>query len=611
MPGRWVNDLAPFQVEPMDACADPHVREVTLDWCAQAGKSSGVLGNAIGYHVHYRPSSMIYMAPNKDDVEDFVKEKLEPIIDETPVLRALIGTRRGSPRSSTIRHKQFPGGFWLGVGSNSPRGLRGRSAPIIIEDECDAYVPTDEGDPSELLWRRARTFPNKRRIRATTPTVKGRSRGEAAYLRSDRRRWWVACPHCGAQDTYRWANFRIGRDADGEKMAAGSCMVCETCQSDIHDRHKRGMNAGGRWIAERPFRGHAGFHLPAMALPWITFEELAENFLRAEAEGDLQTWVNTDLAETWDEGGAAVEPDALRARLEDYGAQAPDGVLMVAAGGDTQDDRIEVSRWGYGLGGESWLIDHTILYGDPAELLEARVDTRLDQVLLAPIQRSDGVTLACAGSCIDAQGHYYEEVLAYTRKRERRKRCPVAAIRGGKEWTAPLWPMRAAKSSKKRALRGNVFTIGVAVGKRAFFQRVARHLPEGAAGASGYVHLPQAWRTPLGDFVEMDEEFLAQLVSERERMQRRRGQVSRWFDEVHPRHEALDCRIYADAAVAWRAPDWRALERTRTAQAEAVREQATEAEEQAAQEMPAPAARGSDRGVRRPGRRRGGWVTRY
>lgn len=562
VPGRWRNDFAPFQVEPMDCIGDRKVREVTLIWAAQSGKSSGVLGNAIGYFIHWKPSAMIYMAPNEIDVQDFSKEKLEPIIDETPVLRALVGTRRGSARSSTIRHKQFPGGFWLGAGSNSPRALRGRSGPIIIEDEADAYVPTDEGDPSELLWRRARSFPNKKRIRATTPTIKGKSRGEEAYLRSDRRRWFVPCPHCGELDYFKWSRFKIGRDEDGEKIAHGSHMVCDTCGGEIHDRHKRAMNAGGRWIAERPFRGHAGFHLPAMALPWVTFEDLAENFLNAEANGDLQTWINTDLAETWDGGGESIDKEGLKARLEDYAAPVPVGVLLATAGVDTQDDRLEVTRWGYGLSGESWLIDHRVIHGNPAELFEARVDKRLEDWLLEPIVREDGLRFHLTAVCVDAQGHFYEEALAFSKRRERRAKVPVAAIRGGHEWSAPLWPLRAAKSSKKHAFRGNVYTLGVATGKRAFFARLARVKPEGAAGATGFVHLPRSFVID-GEEYRVDDELLAQLASERERSKRNRGVISRWFEELHPRHEALDCRIYADAALAWRNPNWREVAKNR------------------------------------------------
>ena len=612
--GKWDNARAPFQVEPMDCCGDRVTREVTLLWAAQSGKSSGIFGNSIGYHIHYRPASMIYMAPNQDDVEDFSKEKLEPLIDETPVLAELVGKRRGSSRSSTIRHKQFPAGFWLGVGSNSPRGLRGRSAPNIYEDECDAYEPTDEGDPSELLWRRARSFPNKKRIRATTPTIKGKSRGEASFLRSDRRRWFVPCPHCEHLDAFRWSNFKIARDENDEKIADGSHMVCESCDEKIYDRHKRLMNAGGRWVAERPFRGHAGFHLPAMALPWVTFAELAENFLNAEADGDLQTWVNTDLAETWEAGAEAIDPDKLAARLEDYGGQAPEGVLLAAAGVDTQDDRLEVSRWGYGLSGESWLLDHHVLYGDPAELLEARGDKRLERLLFEPIDREDGLRFQLAAVCIDAQGHFYEEVLAFCKKRERRKRVPVAAIRGGKDWNAPLWPLRAAKSSKKHALRGNVFTLGVSSGKRTFFARLARAKPEGAAGGTGYVHLPTSWEID-DETIQLDDEFLAQLVSERERAKRRRGGVSRYFEDTHARHEALDCRIYADAAVAWRLPNWREIEKQRRRQLEKLKKgEASEeieaaAEEKSAKKTTNPITRKSRR--RSKGRRRGGFVTNW
>ena len=63
--------------------------------------------------------------------------------------------------------------------------------------------------------------------------------------------------------------------------------------------------------------------------------------------------------------GDTVEETALLARREEYAAEAPAGVLVLTAGVDVQDDRLEVEVVGWGMGEESWAIDYRVLWGDP------------------------------------------------------------------------------------------------------------------------------------------------------------------------------------------------------------------------------------------------------
>jgi phage terminase large subunit GpA-like protein len=68
----------------------------------------------------------------------------------------------------------------------------------------------------------------------------------------------------------------------------------------------------------------------------------------------LKAFVNTRLAETWEEDYAAsVNADGLMAKRMAYEpATCPDGVVLLTAGVDVQDNRLAVSVWGWGEGGD-------------------------------------------------------------------------------------------------------------------------------------------------------------------------------------------------------------------------------------------------------------------
>jgi phage terminase large subunit GpA-like protein len=79
------------------------------------------------------------------------------------------------------------------------------------------------------------------------------------------------------------------------------------------------MLRGGEWRATAPSNGRtAGFHLSGLYSPlgWCSWEQLVDDFLRAKGDAPaLKSFVNTRLAETWEEDYAAkVSADGLMAR---------------------------------------------------------------------------------------------------------------------------------------------------------------------------------------------------------------------------------------------------------------------------------------------------------
>ena len=78
--------------------------------------------------------------------------------------------------------------------------------------------------------------------------------------------------------------------------------------------------------------------------------------LAAVCFGPAPWQVNTFLGESWEDAGEQVDDYAIANRRETYGSQVPAGVVVLTAGVDVQDDRLEVEVLGHGRDEESWSI---------------------------------------------------------------------------------------------------------------------------------------------------------------------------------------------------------------------------------------------------------------
>ena len=195
--GRWVTESAPYQREPMDACSDALVEDVVFMWSAQTGKTQSLL-NVLGYYIHQDPAPILMLQPTIEMAQTVSKDRFAPMLRDTPVLRGKVKDPRARDAGNTISHKTFAGGHVTFAGANSPASLASRPIRILLCDEVDRYPPSagTEGDPVSLARKRTTTFWNRKRIYTSTPTLKGSSRIEALYEASDRRKFWVPCPHC-------------------------------------------------------------------------------------------------------------------------------------------------------------------------------------------------------------------------------------------------------------------------------------------------------------------------------------------------------------------------------------------------------------------------------
>lgn len=535
-PGRWKTAKAPYQKEIMDAITDITIKKVVIMSAAQVGKTDAMVLNPIGYYVHYDPSPIMVIQPTIDMAEKFSKEKLSPMLRDTPVLADRINEKSRNS-GNTIMQKIFPGGFITIAGANSPTGLRSHTIRILLADEIDAYPASagKEGDPLLLASKRQTTFWNKKQVDISTPTVKGVSRIEVEYENSSRGEWNTPCPCCGELQPLVWSNVVFDKEDLSEIKYA--CSKCGVISSEAEWKEHF---TEGTFVHEDPENPVRGFHLNTLASTLTTWQEVVEKFLIANAEmkkGNVElmkVWTNTEMGQTWEEDGETVEDDELMKRREKYNCEVPEEVLYLTAGVDTQDDRFEIEVVGWGPEYESWGIKYAVIYGDTSNM-EDQCWKDLDTFLQQSWKKADETQLKLSCTCIDSGGHRSNQVYKFCKARFNRR---VFAIKGSND-SAAAYIQKPTKSNREGAY---LFTLGVDTGKSLLMDRLKLE-DEGP----GFCHFPKE------DGRGYDEKYFKGLTSEKKVMRYKMGRPYFAWDlkdkGQHKRNEALDCRNYATAAI--------------------------------------------------------------
>lgn len=564
-PGRWRTSRTPYLKAIMD-CLSPSspIERVVFMKAAQLGATE-MGSNWIGYVIHHAPGPMMAVWPTVEMAKRNSKQRIDPLIEESPALLELIAPARSRDSGNTILAKEFRGGVLVMTGANSAVGLRSMPVRYLFLDEVDGY-PLDvegEGDAISLAEARTRTFARRKIFLVSTPTISGASAIEREYEASDQRRYFVPCPHCSHRQWLRFDRLRWEK-ADPETAA----YLCESCDEPIAEHHKTWMLEHGEWRAMQPEHGArtAGFHLSSLYSPvgWRSWREIALAWEAAVSKetgsaSAIKTFKNTELGETWVEEGEAPDWQRLLERREDYPiGSLPLGALLLVGAADVQKDRIEASIWAFGRGKESWLIEHRVLMGDTAR---DAVWTALSKMLAERWRHVSGAEVPLARFAIDT-GYATQESYAFVRS----SRDPrIMAIKGVPRGAALIGTPTAVDLTVagKKLRRGiKVYAVAVGIAKLELYNNLRKSPEVAEDGVSvrypgGYVHLPK-----------VDAEYLQQLCAEQLITRRNRnGFPIREWQKIRERNEALDCYVYARAAASAAGLDrfeerhWRELER--------------------------------------------------
>lgn len=521
-PGKWRTERTLYLKEIMDSVNDNDVETIVIMSSAQIGKSEVIL-NVIGYFIDYDPSPMLLLQPTETNAKDFSKDRIATMIRDTPALRDKVSDDKSKDSNNTILHKIFPGGHLSLVGANAPSGLASRPIRILMADEVDRYPATAgiEGDPLSLAEKRTKTFWNKKKIFVSTPSEKGISRIEKEFEESTKEEWCIPCPLCGKYQPYAWSQIKF----------SDVTMECKFCKERFSEFDwKKGK---GKWIAEYPDKKKKrGFHLNALASPWERWNSIIDDFKEAKKKGTetLKTWVNTTLGEAWeDQSGEGAEEDALIKRRKNYECEVPSPVLVLTAGVDVQDDRLELEVVGWAEEKESWGIQYKIFYGDPGQSV---VWNQLDEYLLKTFRYKDGEGLCVSCTCIDSGGHFTSEVYKFCKTREHRRVFAIKGVGG----TGKAFIGKASRNNRERVA---LFPLGVDTGKENIISRLKLEF-EGP----GYCHFP------IEQEKGYNEDFFKGLTSEKRVIRYEKGVPKvEWKVKSGVRNEPLDLRNYATAAL--------------------------------------------------------------
>ncbi|GLK67038.1 phage terminase large subunit family protein [Hansschlegelia plantiphila] len=514
-PGRM--RLWPHQVEIARSMGARDVERVSILKSARIGYTQlGVA--ALGNFVANDPGPILVVLPAEQDCRDLMVGNVEPTFAESPALRAALSSTASD--RDTLFSRRFPGGSLKLVSARAPRNLRGHTARVLFLDEVDAFEVDvrGEGDPVALAERRTTTFSNRKIIMGSTPVHEQTSRIVRAYERSDRRVYECACPACGERHELRWKDIRWPDDAPGRAFWS-----CPGCGGVVEDADKATFVSGGRW---RPtashVKGHHGYRVSALVslLPNASWGRLAGEFLEAKKSPQtLQTFVNTVLGEAWRDDGEELDEGALAGRAEGFGLdELPPEVLVVTAGVDVQDDRIEITTVGWTKDGAALALGHGVVWGSP---LDEETWREVDDHLRRTWKHPNGGLLRVDAAIVDSgSGGHTDAVYAFCRPRTSRR---VFAGKGVPGFARPM-----AEVSKARALRL------VLVGVDAIKSQIVNRLQSG---------------TSIRFSAGLSATWFEQLASEKRVVRYTRGQPFRAFERIPGRRsEALDCLVYAFAA---------------------------------------------------------------
>jgi phage terminase large subunit GpA-like protein len=526
-PGRWRTARTPYLKEIMD-CLSPNdpCEKVILQKASQIGGTEVGL-NWLGYIIHLSPGPCMIVEPTLELSSRLSKQRIEPSIEESPILRSLVKEAKSRDSSNTIMQKDFRAGTLILTGANSAVGLRSMPARFLFLDEVDAY-PFDiegEGDPASLAVKRTTTFARRKIFMISKPNIKDLSRIEREFLLSDQRYYNVPCPYCGHFQNLKWSGIVWDHDENNKPIIESVKYKCEKCEMLIDEHFKTQMLEHGKWIPSNPESKTPGFHLNSLYSPlgWKNWKDILKEWYEAKGIREkLKSFINDILAETWEESSEKVESDPLIARRESYN-KVPEGAFILTAGVDVQRNRLECEVVAWGLGEESWSMDYKICDGDPNQ---DAVWTELDEYLNSQWEHENGDKLKIACAAIDSSDNT-QKVYNFVKPRQGRW---IRAIKGA---------VKADKSFlfNKKDIRGVLlYTIGVDKIKESFYSylRIKEKGP-------GYCHFPIH---PM-----FDQEHFKQLTAEQLVTRYVRGFPTRLWEKKYERNEALDCRVYAMAAL--------------------------------------------------------------
>jgi len=507
------------------------------------------------------PSPCIYTQNTDDAVKDFVKQKWKPSVKACEKLLYILGENKPNYLSRSWDNHGYPGGFIaMGGASGSSDFIRSKSVRYAGVDEEDTYKlnVSDQGSPIGLIRKRQQTFSDKKMFRLSTPVLEETSTIKPAFLAGSQEYFYVPCPYCGDFFIIKWEQIKYSKKLDTSGLPTEIFLECPSCADKIIEvDHKDYMLDNGDWFStkdpensEKPLERYLvgdvefpSFHLSSFYSPvgQFSWRDAIREWFEYTSTNDiekLKVIINQTWGETFSDEGREISTNYLVQRREQYTNEVPEGCLVLTAGADIQDDRIEIEVVGWGMFEENWSIDYVVIYGDTSQLGDLQgllpdgqptVWKLLDDYLVTKFEHPSGYKMPIECTMIDA--HYKtEEVNIFCKQRENRRVYPICGIEG---WSKGLWSCNKARHERYGTLQYRAHGYELK-------NKIYAMLKIDIVGPA-YCHFP------IRDIYN-DAHFYG-LTCEYKESRITGGRLKLvWVNKTGARNEPLDCRQYAYCA---------------------------------------------------------------
>lgn len=581
-------EILPWQAEIMDALGDAGTSEVGLLGPSQAGKSD--IGLAwTGWIIDTDPSDMLICQPDRSMSENFVKTRLDPMIESTAAVKSKL---QPVANANNIWLKLFRG---MSIASIWPVPAQFAQRPIRfgwiddydqIDDDIGA-VGGDGGQGSAISLLEGRFTSHEGREKkfiSSSPADERGGKTEAFVAGGTDEQLQPICPQCGDRfepDIMRDLRFDATGTADLAERTAHVVCPANGCLLDPAERRKllaslstlpaRGFVAANTTVSQRrrTFRVDGLLALtswPKLARLW---REAQLEWEARQDESLLRTFVNTKGGKNYRSqlsGAKPVETDNLKARREKglYLGRVPAGVKAWVITIDVQHNRLECMAFGWGEGLEGWIIDRWAIdvlddgLTSPAPFTHPEHSAILLPLFSKRYPLADGsgmspppltVQIDVGGGGIKGEGAtgfvraFWEAAVALGIHRSR-----ITLTKGGSNPNGELMPRAKFADQKRRGganrTSAELWLPNVHRIKGMIDARLRRedhgpgfiHLPGGRVGGAAL-----SLSVPEGGTGRLLDQHVEEITAEE-------LQKGRW-KAVRPRNETLDLLVAAQAAI--------------------------------------------------------------
>src|ERR1700730_1058954 len=223
-------------------------------------------------------------------------------------------------------------------------------------------------------------------------------------------------PHRPASSWYHFSWRNLHRRANADSLFGTNVEITPPSISNhfcYGTRHKPAMVYAGKWRALKPeMTSHRSFKINALVslLPNASWATLVKEYYDAKRGGPsrMQVFHNPVLGRPWRTTINRVDASMLADRAEPWGLPTsghgvivPEDVMVITAGVDTQDDRVECVLIGFPVYGAPCILGHVVFAGNT---LEDGVWCDLDRFLKTRWRHPNGWMIGIDGAAIDSGG---------------------------------------------------------------------------------------------------------------------------------------------------------------------------------------------------------------